>query len=254
MPDNYRAPGWFTRNVFNQLVAFLTRQGISVLGSRVLAVKGRTSEQWRTTPVNLLTHDGRRYLVAPRGETQWVRNLRAAGTGELRVGRRAESFRGRELADEEKVPVLRAYLRRWKAEVGIFFEGTGPDSSDDQLRAIAPKHPAFEVLPVSQLSAPFPGATPPPPPSPHVTLTQQPESVKCGTLSSLGDQGAAGSYVLPPARCPCAAVVPQPPGVRQCPNTAEDPASAEDPGSPGCPNPPYKPNPPHKLPVLRIYW
>ena len=146
--DHYRAPGWFTRNVFNQLVAFLTRQGISVLGSRVLAVKGRTSGQWRTTPVNLLAYDGRRYLVAPRGETQWVRNLRAAGTGELRLGRRAESFRGRELTDDEKVPVLRAYLKRWKAEVGIFFEGTGPDSSDDQIHAIAPKHPAFEVLPV----------------------------------------------------------------------------------------------------------
>ena len=149
MPDYYRPPGWFTRNVFNRQVAFLTRHGVSVLGSRVLAVKGRTSGQWRTTPVNLLTHDGRRYLVAPRGEAQWVRNLRAAGTGELRVGRRVESFRGRELADDEKVPVLRAYLRRWKAEVGIFFEGTGPDSSDDQIRAIAPKHPAFEVLPVN---------------------------------------------------------------------------------------------------------
>jgi deazaflavin-dependent oxidoreductase (nitroreductase family) len=148
MPDNYRAPGWFTRNVLNQVVALLTRQGISVLGSRVLAVKGRTSGQWRTTPVNLLTHDGHRYLVAPRGETQWVRNLRVVGTGELRVGRRAEGFRGRELTDDEKVPVLRAYLKRWKAEVGIFFEGTGPDSSDDQIRAIAPKHPAFEVLPV----------------------------------------------------------------------------------------------------------
>ena len=146
--DHYRAPGWFTRNVFNQFVAFLTRQGISVLGSRVLAVKGRTSGQWRTTPVNLLTHDGRRYLVAPRGETQWVRNLRAVGTGELRLGRRAERFRGRELTDDEKVPVLRAYLKRWKAEVGIFFEGIGPDSSDDQIRAIAPKHPAFEVLAV----------------------------------------------------------------------------------------------------------
>jgi deazaflavin-dependent oxidoreductase (nitroreductase family) len=145
--SDYRAPGWFTRNVFNQSVAFLTRRGISVLGSRVLAVKGRKSGEWRTTPVNLLTHDGHRYLVAPRGETQWVRNLRAAGTGELRVGRRAESFRGRELTDDEKVPVLRAYLKRWKAEVGIFFEGTGPDSSDDQIRAIAPKHPAFEVLP-----------------------------------------------------------------------------------------------------------
>ena len=76
-----------------------------------------------------------------------MRNLRAVGTVELRVGRLAESFRGKELTDDEKVPVLRAYLKRWKAEVGIFFEGTGPDSSDDQIRAIAPKHPAFEVLP-----------------------------------------------------------------------------------------------------------
>src|SRR6202451_3932112 len=126
--DHYRAPGWFTRNVFNRLVAFLTRQGISVLGSRVLAVKGRTSGQWRTTPVNLLTYDDRRYLVAPRGETQWVRNLRAIGTGELRLGRRAEGFRGRGLTDDEKVPGLRAYVKRWKAEVGGFFEGVGPDS------------------------------------------------------------------------------------------------------------------------------
>src|SRR6516165_9740902 len=98
MPDYYRAPGWFTRHVFNQFVAFLTGQGISVLGSRVLAVKGRTSGEWRTTPVNLLTYEGHRYLVAPRGETQWVRNLRAIGTGELRLGKRAEAFRGRELS------------------------------------------------------------------------------------------------------------------------------------------------------------
>ena len=87
--DYYRAPGWFTRNVLNRSVAFLTRQGISVLGSRVLAVRGRTSGEWRTTPVNLLNHDGHRYLVAPRGEAQWVRNLRVAGTGELRVGKHA---------------------------------------------------------------------------------------------------------------------------------------------------------------------
>jgi hypothetical protein len=98
--------------------------------------------------VNLLDHGGRRYLVSPRGEGQWVRNLRAAGTGELRVGRRTEAFRGRELSADEKVPVLRAYLKRWKFEVGVFFDGVGPDSSDEQLLAVAAKHPAFEVLPV----------------------------------------------------------------------------------------------------------
>ena len=144
---HYARPGWFTQHVFNPTVALLTRAGISVWGSRELRVRGRTSGEWRTTPVNLLTIETTNYLVAPRGETQWVKNLRVAGTGELRLGRGAEDFRGRELTDEEKVPVLRAYLRRWKAEVGIFFEGTGPDSSDDQIRAIAPKHPAFEVLP-----------------------------------------------------------------------------------------------------------
>ena len=145
--SHFKRPGWLTKNVFNRAVAGLTRLGLSVWGSRVLEVRGRSSGEWRTTPVNLLGYEGRRYLVAPRGETQWVRNLRVAGTGELRVGKHSESFRGRELTDDEKVPVLRAYLKRWKAEVGIFFEGTGPDSSDDQIRAIAPKHPAFEVLP-----------------------------------------------------------------------------------------------------------
>jgi deazaflavin-dependent oxidoreductase (nitroreductase family) len=146
MATHYRAPGWFTRNVFNPTVAFLTRCGVSVLGSRVLAVRGRTSGEWRTTPVNLLEHEGKRYLVAPRGEAQWVRNLRVAGTGQLRVGKKVEDFRARELADDEKVPMLRAYLKRWKVEVGVFFEGVGPDSTDDELRTIAPRHPAFEVL------------------------------------------------------------------------------------------------------------
>ena len=151
MPPHYRQPGWFTRNVFNRFVAFLTRHGVSVFGSRVLAVRGRTSGEWRTTPVNLLEFDGHRYLVSPRGNGQWVRNLRAAGTGELRLGSRAEAFRGRELSDDAKVPVLRAYLKRWKVEVGVFFGGVGPDSTDEQLRAIAPNHPAFEVLPTRSL-------------------------------------------------------------------------------------------------------
>ena len=146
MATHYRAPGWFTRNVFNPTVAFLTRRGVSVLGSRVLAVRGRTSGEWRTTPVNLLEYEGKRYLVAPRGEAQWVRNLRVAGTGQLRVGNKVEDFRARELGDDEKVPMLRAYLKRWKVEVGVFFEGVGPDSTDDELRTIAPRHPAFEVL------------------------------------------------------------------------------------------------------------
>jgi deazaflavin-dependent oxidoreductase (nitroreductase family) len=144
---HYRAPGWFTRNVFNRAVAFLTRHGVSVLGSRVLAVKGRSSGQWRTTPVNLLQVDGDRYLVSPRGEGQWVRNIRAAGGGELRVGKKVEPFRAVEVADDDKPAVLRPYLKRWKFEIGVFFEGVGADASDDELRAIAPRHPVFRVVP-----------------------------------------------------------------------------------------------------------
>ncbi len=144
---HFKRPGWFTTHVFNRLVAALTSLGISVWGSRVLEVRGRSSGQWRRTPVNLLTHEGQRYLVAPRGHTQWVRNLRASGEGRLRLGRRGEPFTATELEDAEKAPILRAYLKRWKAEVGVFFEGAGPDASEAQLAAIAPRHPVFRLGP-----------------------------------------------------------------------------------------------------------
>ena len=146
MTDRYLQPGWFTKNVFNRIVAGLTRMGVSVLGSRVLEVRGRTSGEPRQVPVNLLTVDGQRYLVAPRGETQWVRNLRASG-GEaiLLLGRRREGVAATELADEEKPPLLRAYLKRWKAEIGVFFKGVGPDASDEELLRIAPGYPVFRL-------------------------------------------------------------------------------------------------------------
>lgn len=143
--DRYVHAGRAT-GVFNEVVAWLTRRGLSVWGSRVLAVRGRTSGEWRTTPVNLLTHDGERYLVAPRGHTQWVRNLRAAGgTGELRVGRRVEVFTADEIADDAKPAVLRAYLKRWKVEVGVFFDGVDASASDATLLAIAPGYPVFRL-------------------------------------------------------------------------------------------------------------
>jgi len=111
-----------------------------------LAVRGRRTNEWRTVPVNLLTHDGARYLVAPRGTTQWVRNIRVSKGGELRIGRRVEPVSVVELADEEKPAVLRAYLKRWRAEVGVFFDGTGPNASDEELLAIGPKHPVFRLV------------------------------------------------------------------------------------------------------------
>jgi len=143
---HYRQPGWFTTHVFNRVVAGLTRAGVSVWGSRVLEVRGRTSGQIRRVPVNLLTYEGREYLVSPRGEGQWVRNVRAAG-GELDlvVGRRRQHRRAVELADTDKVQVIRAYLRRWKMEVGVFFDGVDAASSDEAIATIAPEHPVFAL-------------------------------------------------------------------------------------------------------------
>src|SRR5258708_37088068 len=147
MPDRYVRPGWFTKHLFNRGVAGLTMIGLSVWGSRILSVRGRMSRQWRSTPVNVLSHDGQRYLVAPRGTTQWVRNLRAAGRGELRVGRRVEAFTAHEIADDDKPLILRSYLRRWRAEVGVFFGGVNAQASDEDLRRIAPDHPVFRLEP-----------------------------------------------------------------------------------------------------------
>src|SRR6202034_2598931 len=100
-------------SLFNDIVGRLTRLGVSVYGSRMLYVKGRTSGEWRSTPVNpLRLPDGTRYLVAPRGNTQWVRNVRVVGAGELRIGRKAEPFTATEVADDAKPAILRAYLKR----------------------------------------------------------------------------------------------------------------------------------------------
>ncbi len=144
---HYAKPGWFTNHVANPMVAWLTRSGLSLRGSRVLQVRGRSSGAIRETPVNPLTLDGVRYLVAPRGETQWVRNIRVSEEGALRLGRHTEQFSVVEIPDTEKAPILRGYLRKWKSETGVFFGGVDADASDDELRGIAPDHPVFRIEP-----------------------------------------------------------------------------------------------------------
>jgi deazaflavin-dependent oxidoreductase (nitroreductase family) len=142
---DYQRPGRFTKSVFNPIVAALTRLGVSLAGSQVLEVRGRKSGEWRTTPVNPLEFEGERFLVAPRGETQWVRNLRATGEGRLRRGRRVEEFTAAELPEEQKPRLLRAYLEKWAWEVGAFFEGVDAKAPDEDLRRIAPRHPVFRI-------------------------------------------------------------------------------------------------------------
>ncbi|MGA9277247.1 deazaflavin-dependent nitroreductase [Ilumatobacter sp.] len=142
----YLEPNGLTRWFMNPLISAMTRVGISVWGSRVLEIRGRTSGEWRSVPVNPLALDGGRYLVAPRGETQWVRNLRVAGTGRLRKGRRVEEFGAVEIVDvHDRLPILRAYLDKWAFEVGAFFEGITVDSTDAELLAVAPGFPVFRI-------------------------------------------------------------------------------------------------------------
>jgi deazaflavin-dependent oxidoreductase (nitroreductase family) len=143
--DRYLRPGFLTQHLVNPLMKGLTRTGVSMKGSQVLAVRGRRSGEWRTVPVNPLELDGERYLVAPRGRTEWVRNIRVAGGGELRLGRKATPFTVTEVADDDKPSIIREYIRRWKAEVGVFFDGIDETSSDAELLAVAPGFPVFRL-------------------------------------------------------------------------------------------------------------
>jgi deazaflavin-dependent oxidoreductase (nitroreductase family) len=124
----YLKPGWVTSRVVNPL---LMRLGVVP----ILAVRGRVSGEWRTVPVNVLELEGQRYLVALQGDTEWVRNLRATGRGELRRRARVEAFRATELPDREKPRIIGAYLARWGYQVRRYFEEL-PEPSD---------HPVFRV-------------------------------------------------------------------------------------------------------------
>jgi deazaflavin-dependent oxidoreductase (nitroreductase family) len=124
----YLKPGWLTSRVLNPL---LMRLGMIP----TLAVRGRTSGEWRTVPVNVLELDGQRYLVAPRGDTQWVRNLRATGRGELRWRGRVEPFRATEISDNEKPRLVETYLGRWGYQVKGYFKAL-PNPAD---------HPVFRI-------------------------------------------------------------------------------------------------------------
>ena len=141
----YQKPDVMTTHIINPIIAVLTKLGFSVRGTHVLAVHGRKTGQVQEVPVNPIEVDAIRYLVAPRGDTQWARNLRAAGVAELRVGQRREQIHVTELENAAKPPVLRAYLRRWQRETGKFF-GVDANASDEELRRRAPDHPVFRIV------------------------------------------------------------------------------------------------------------
>lgn len=140
----YFKPGRLDRFA-SGMVGRLARHGLSIAGAAELSVRGRSSGEWRQVPVNPLDFEGGRFLVSARGEGQWVRNMRAAGGGRLRVGRRVLAFAAAELPDAEKPAVLRAYLGRWGWQVSRYFGGVTTASTDEELLRIAGRHPVFRI-------------------------------------------------------------------------------------------------------------
>ncbi|MFE4452173.1 nitroreductase family deazaflavin-dependent oxidoreductase [Streptomyces sp. NPDC056796] len=141
----YLQAGAFAQRM-NRAVGWLARHGVSLLGSAELSVRGRRSGRMQRVPVNPHGYEGVQYLVSARGHSQWVRNLRAAGGGELKVGRKVRGFTAVEIADDEqKVRILRAYLKRWGWEVDQYFQGVTAKSADAELLAACPDHPVFRI-------------------------------------------------------------------------------------------------------------
>ncbi|MCX5345304.1 nitroreductase/quinone reductase family protein [Streptomyces atratus] len=143
-------PYYLQGNAFNvrmnSIVGWLARHGVSLLGSAEMSVRGRKSGQMQRIPVNSHTYEGTQYLVSARGHSQWVRNMRVAGGGELRVGRKIRTFTAVEIADDEqKVLIVRAYLERWGWEVNQYFQGITAKSTDAELLAACPNHPVFRI-------------------------------------------------------------------------------------------------------------
>ncbi len=142
----YQKPPALFAKVVNPLVGALVKQfGFGPSGLTVLTVRGRKSGEPRSVPVNLMPFEGEEYLVSPRGDTEWVRNLRTAGTASLQAKKDTRTITVDEVGDDEKVPLLREYLRRWSKQVSRQFP-VSKDASDAELAAITSEHPVFRII------------------------------------------------------------------------------------------------------------
>ena len=145
MTMRYDAPNGMAR-AGNEVIRWLADAGVSIAGTHALRVRGRKTGRPRSVVVNLLTVAGRDYVVAPRGNTQWARNVRAAGVVETGPRWRSRRREVAEVADAAKPPLLRLYLDRWYWEVKGYVGGLTPQSTDEEVRAVAPSIPIFELL------------------------------------------------------------------------------------------------------------
>jgi len=145
--SDFRALTPFER-MFNRLFGFLVGLGLGFPCNYLLQVRGRKSGKLYSTPIDLLKLDGKRYLVAPRGRTQWVRNAEVAGLVTLKKGRQSHAFRLRPLEGPEKLRALQAYLDRFRREVQTYFP-VPAGSPAESFASIAENYPAFELIPAA---------------------------------------------------------------------------------------------------------
>src|ERR1700751_5574860 len=143
---SFRAPSAVER-VFNRVFGFVVGLGLGFSYNYLLQVRGRKSGKLYSTPIDLLELKGKRFLVAPRGRAQWVRNAEAAGEITLKKGSSLQKFRLRPLSDPEKPEILKAYLDTFKREVQRYFP-VPAGSPREAFVELAPSYPAFEVLPL----------------------------------------------------------------------------------------------------------
>jgi deazaflavin-dependent oxidoreductase (nitroreductase family) len=140
----FRAPTALER-AFNRVFGLLVGLGIGFSHNYLLEVRGRKSGKIHSTPINLLEFGGKRFLVAPRGRTQWVRNAEAAGVVALKKGKIKLQFQLRAIPDVDKPEILKAYLDNFKREVQRYF----PVAADSPVQAFTPllqNYPAFELI------------------------------------------------------------------------------------------------------------
>jgi deazaflavin-dependent oxidoreductase (nitroreductase family) len=130
--------------VFNRIFGIAIGFGLGLSHNHVLEVRGRKSGRTFSAPVDLLEFEGRRYLVAPRGETNWVRNARAAGRVALSKGRRREEFAAREVSPAQRPELLKAYLDRFAPTVQRYFP-LPRESAASEFAPIAGRYPVFEL-------------------------------------------------------------------------------------------------------------
>jgi deazaflavin-dependent oxidoreductase (nitroreductase family) len=141
---SFRQPS-ATERVFNRIFGFLVGLGLGFSYNYLLQVRGRKSGKIYSTPIDLLERGGKRFLVAPRGRTQWVRNAEAAGEVTLKKGSKRERFRLRALSDAEKPEILKAYLDQFKREVQRYFP-VPAGSPVESFRELVESYPAFELI------------------------------------------------------------------------------------------------------------